>query len=436
MDEKQIQKLIEDITKNNNEATVEQHGKLVESITNGMTSMNEDLKTSLASLLEEVKITNSKLPSENSGSKADWRNSFLTEVEQTASEKDKKIIAFDRLFKNMYKQYIGQASPEEQNALLEYQKNAATSPNRTTDNESGGYAVPEDLVGVIMDEMNESGIAQRDTTPITILRGNSVKFTTVAAGDYPFTQGGHPKPSFTEEGGEKPVEKYEFGEVSLSLKKEAFILPVTDEMLSDAIIDIGSLLQQSAPTYFSLVQDAHLFRGNGQSGSNKIKGIYEYTTLFEDLSSSNFSDLSWKNMIGAVAKTRSIDMRNAKWYVHPTIWYGVLRLLEDNENRPIIGLNDNSMQFMGIPVELSDACVKLTETGVAKPLIVLGNLKKIYRGTKGSLTMDFSNSASYTVGEVTRSAWQRDETVFRLVDRYDFMTPFENRLTQIRSAGA
>lgn len=396
--------------------------KFKETIADPLNGLTEELK-------KQNELTN-KLP-QNPQHVINYSNSykhFLSEDElkMNMPEEDQRKLGFNRLVKNLYLQHKNQIAPSAQEQMNNYLKTANPFQKHGIQNEGtnadGKYLVPTPTANLLLDDLRGSGLFFSETTQIP-MTANTLKMPTIAAG-------GHPSLAYVAEQGAKAVSNFTIGQIDLSLKKYACLVPWTDELMEDAIADIEALVRQYSSDYFGILTDDILFKGDAQ-----INGLEDMTTTFVTTSSSSFTSATIDNIIDMIGSLRSVDLVNAKFYMTPSVWAMLHKLKASGSGEYLISLAEfNAKTLLGIPVVFTDSTYTVAESGTGKKFITLGNLKKVFVGIKKGIQIAVSNVASFVDGVTTHHSFQENLTVIRIEQRFDMDCAFPTRIVQLKAA--
>lgn len=407
-------------------------GALTDEQFNKMTAgLKEAVADPLAELTAELKIQNEQnklvqIATDIINPKNSYKI-FLNDVQKTASEEEQRAMGFGQLCKDLYNRFKGRADDSAINRLKDFynvQKNALQNEGTGS---AGGLLVPTPTLGLLMDDLRESGLFFSETTMYT-LAGKNATVPTLTT---------HAAPSIVAEGAEKPVSNLVFGSATLTLIKYACLIPFADELLEDSIIDIEAMVRNLASEWFGTMFDNILFDGDAS-----INGLADLTTTFITLGAGLLSNREYTldhivNMVGAM---RSVDLKNAKFYMSPSVWAHMHTLKGTTNDHYHLSLDEiRSMTLLGFPVVLTDSLpASAAADSASQKFIVFGNLKKVIIGVKNGMTIDVasSNIASFNDGGTERSAFQDNLTVIRLEKRIAMTVPFPLRIVQLRTAAA
>lgn len=402
-------------------------GVITEEQLNKLTAnFKETIADPLAGLTEELKVQNEqnkiiKVANEIIHSKNSYKL-FLDEKQKTATEDEQRALGFGIMVKDLYNRFTGKIDDAGANRLKsfnDFQKN--TLQNETTSS-AGGILVPTPTLGMIMDDLRESGLFFSETTMYN-LSGKDATIPTLTT---------HATPTVVAEGVAKAVSNLVFGSATLTLKKYACLIPFTDELIQDSIIDLEQVVRNLASEWFGTVTDNILF-----TGDTAINGLEDLTTTFVTTSATNNQSVTIDNIISAIGGMRSVDLKNAGFYMSPSVWANLHTKKGSSNDHYYLSPDEiKNMTLMGFPVKLTDS-LPASSAGASsgQKFIVFGNLKKVIVGVKNGMIIDIatSNVASYDDSGVV-SAFQNNLTVIRLEKRLGMVVPFPLRIVQIKTA--
>lgn len=396
----------------------------VEAFKNAIADGNKPVADKLTELITEIKA--GRAISETPANQHFYTHLLSEKENGSQDEKEKYRLGFNRYVRTMYRAHKNIAQPEEIIALQKAHQ-FMHSTQITSSDSLGGYGLPVQTGNVIFDALRDSGMFFGKTTvfDVALRAGSTFRLPTVGAS-------GHPAPSRVAEAGAKPVANMTFGLTTFTLEKYACIIPWSDEMDQDSVIDMEQIIRQFAPDYFNILFDDILFRGDAN-----IDGIYDFTTTYQEIGGTSFSSVTVDDIIRAEGKMRAADLVGAEWFMAPSVWAELQTKKGAGDGQYLISQNDVSgMMLRGRKVNLTDSAYALSESGAAKPFITLGNLKKAYVARKGGLGISVSDVASWVDGETTKHAFQENLTAIRLEMRADLQMPFPLRIVQVKTAAA
>ncbi len=313
----------------------------------------------------------------------------------------------------------------------------ATTYNYTGDDARGGYLVPEELQAEILRIAEaEYGIARRDFTYLPFSGpGNERKIPTLASSV---------SVSWVNEAGSKPGTNPTFGLVTQTLKKLAAIIPFTEEILEDSVINLTQLVATLFAEAVSKEEDIQFLYGTGAPWTGILNnGSVEVVALG---AGEGVSDISFEKLIDMQDGCASGALAGAKYYMNRTI-YSYLRKLRadavsasDGKGMFLLPPNKKSIEdILDYPIELSDALPGKTLAGNSKPFVIFGNLKlAAIFGDKQQIRAKLLDQATITDGdgETTINLAEEDMIALRLEERVGYVLALPAAIVVLKTGAA
>jgi HK97 family phage major capsid protein len=175
---------------------------------------------------------------------------------------------------------------------------------------SGGYLVPDELDAMILQLLTEPDIITSKVQRITTGRDNLIinRETTAPAGGF------ISEASSIKTGTTNPV----FGQTTIEVYKWAFGIKVTNELLSDALANVGQYISNRVTQVMAYDMMKYIISG---SGSSQPTGIIQATPATKR----NYATLAYTDLLAAYFGITEPYIRNAFWLttraLMPTILY-------------------------------------------------------------------------------------------------------------------
>lgn len=399
----------------------------------GGTGGSQKVVDKLDELLNAYK-ENIKKPGEP-GAKNSGIYRLLTDHENTSEDKaEKDRLAYNRYIRGIFNIKRNSAKPEVLEAFKLMQDDAKHGIQNTGVNADGLYTIPTPMFNLLVDTLRQSGIFMSDLTPIRMTRRYAVAPVLGAAG--------HPAPLFKAEATPSTAKKYSvgtftFGTQEFRVKDNGIIIPWTNEMDFDSIVNIQDLINTYVNEWFNILGDDYLFRGNGQTGNDKVTGLYELVSSMVpvEMSTTNFSSLKLDDFITADGAVRAVDKPGMKRYMSPSV-HAVVKKQKDQQDRYILDASERlAGTIEGMPVTESDSCYATSETGSNKACVINANLKKSFLAMLegGGIEVLQTNVGVWNDGERDFNAFQENLWAIRINLPFDIQHPFANRYSVIKT---
>ena len=303
------------------------------------------------------------------------------------------------------------------------------------DDSNAGVLVPVELKNeVLRIAQTQYGLARRDMFYLPFSGpGNTRTVPTLGTSVRVF---------WTGEGKKKRSTQPKFSLVQQTLKKLAAIVPMTEEILEDSLIDINALLGQLFAEAIAKEEDVQFFMGTGTPWTGILNnGDVNKVTQ----ASGDASQLTVDDLIDMEDATPTGALNGSKYYFHRTI-KSVLKKLKDKNGNYILVAAANGVPatLNGYPYECSDAFPALNDIQTGDGYILFGNLKQgAIFGDKQQIRVKLLDQATVgdTDGDESGSDEQtsinlaeEDMVALRIVERVGYTVALAKALTVLKAA--
>lgn len=283
-----------------------------------------------------------------------------------------------------------------------------------TTGSAGGYIANPSYGDSFINIANQYGIARR-FCDIKLVNAKSQTFPKETSGVSSYVVG---------EGNSLTASQPVYTQVTLTPKKIASIIPVTNELLADASYPVLPILTEMAAKEFARQEDTQLFTGSGTfTGINNTAGINTVTASATGVITSTSvkavlgDDI--RDMITAVESQNTNWVQGAAFFMHASV-KGVVSKLKDTTNNYIFNQGSPNLGFpdtlFGYPVYTTNALTSTSTTASGTKYIVFGNLQNVMMGDR--MELELFKGLEGTVG--SDSLLSQDMSAFRFIERIDF----------------
>ena len=275
----------------------------------------------------------------------------------------------------------------------------------------GGYLVPTELTALVMQILRNSSTFWQHMRHIS-MRSNVRDVPTLGTG---------PTVAWYGENAAIDDTKVTFGKLTLTAKKLACIVAVSNELLEDTPVDAIQVIAENVADAIALEIDTQIARGTGTPWTGLL-GLTTGTYVQGDATNSGktkYIDVTWDDLFNmTTTKLPPNAMKGAALYIDQNVW-NVLLKLKDGQNNYLYwgstanGLpresggaqthneSDNSMlwYFNGFPVHVMPSGVLIGTFDAAAHVTtkhaIFGNVyKTCWIGDKRALTADLGTEAT------------------------------------------
>jgi HK97 family phage major capsid protein len=302
---------------------------------------------------------------------------------------------------------------------------AATGMNEAVGSE-GGFLVTRDTSATIRERTYTTGqiLSRVSRLPLSG-RSNGIKVIgvdeTSRADGYRF---GGIRAYWTAEAGTKTYSQPKFRELDLKLKKLAAVVPVTDELLEDAVA-LEAWIMSHLPDELRFKAEDAILSGSGSGAPLGILTAAATTTgpfITVDPESGQTSGITWGNILAMWSRLYAPSRANAVWLIDQTVETALYTMYLP------VGTG-------GVPVlqPANVAAGQLYPTLLGRPVIPVEFNQQL--GTRGDIVLvDLSQYLWIDKGDVQSASsihvrFLNDETVFRFVWRVDGQPEWASPLT-------
>jgi HK97 family phage major capsid protein len=314
-------------------------------------------------------------------------------------------------------------------ALREQELNSKSLDTTETGGKAG-YLVPDELKAEILRIAEKQyGLARREMLYLPFSGpGNSRTVPTLASTI---------SVTWTGEKVAKSSSQPVFGIVTQTLKKLAVIIPMSEEILEDSLINLTTLLGELVAEAISKEEDLQFFVGTGSPWTGILKNT-SVNIVTMGTGDTSFLNVDADDLLDMQDATPTGAFAGAKYYMHRSI-FNVLRKLKDDDGNPIFQRATESTPGLlwEKPYELSDAFPAKGDTAEDTAFILFGNLKQgAIFGDKQQIRVKMLDQATITDtdGETTVNLAEQDMVALRFVERVGYVVSLPSALTVLKTA--
>lgn len=220
-----------------------------------------------------------------------------------------------------------------------------------------------------------------------------------------------------------PLTGMTFGDTKLSAKKAAALVPVSNDLLRMSGVNprVDSLVANDLTVSMGLSEDLHFIRADGSGVLPK--GLRHWAIAQHVLPAPATPNLQQIDLfLGGLMlriETANVMMTSCGWLMHPRTLRWLQSLRDGNGNKAYPEIDQG--QLKGYPVGLSNQIpVNLGDAGDESEIYFV-NFADMMIGEDMDLVIDFSKEAAYKdAGGNMVSAFQRDQTLVRVIAKHDF----------------
>jgi HK97 family phage major capsid protein len=215
----------------------------------------------------------------------------------------------------------------------------------------------------------------------------------------------------------------QFGDLKLSAKKAAALVPISNDLLAYAGVNprIDAQVSNDLAVSMGLSEDLHFIRG---AGTGSLPKGLRYWALPGNVAGApagatlTIVDLYLGSLMLRL-EAANVDLAGCGWLMAPRTIRWLQSLRDGNGNKAYPEIDAGMLK--GYPYALTTQIPTNLGAGGNESEIYFANFADCYIGEDTSLAIAISTEASYKdAGGNTVSAFQRDQTLIRVISKHDF----------------
>lgn len=216
------------------------------------------------------------------------------------------------------------------------------------------------------------------------------------------------------------------GAVKLSAKKLSTLVPISNSLIRRAARgrvphNVEAWVERMAVRRQGIREDQAFLRGPGTEHSPKgLRFLARAANVIAANSTVNFTNIlaDLGKVIGAL-EDADVPMTKPGWILAPrTRNYLRFQALDGNQ-QPFFLRMLQSGELLGYPVQTSSSMPTNLGSGTDESEIILADFDQVLLGESEDMEVTTSAEASYREGGALVSAFERDETVLRVISEHD-----------------
>ena len=229
-----------------------------------------------------------------------------------------------------------------------------------------------------------------------------------------------------------------FEQLVLTAKKLAVLCAVSNELLQDSSVEADTLIRDDLVQASSVRQDAAFIRDDGTQ--NRPKGMLHWAAnnRAETNAAATPNGSTTAEIIEdlgtciQVLMDGNIPMSRVGWLMAPRTWRRLFTELDANSNH-VFKDELAAGTLMGFPFAISTQIPTNLGSGSDESELYLADFASLMIGETKSLEVAVSDSAAYHDGAQVQSAFSRDESTIRVIQRHDFAPRYSGQEISVLS---
>jgi len=341
------------------------------------------------------------------------------ELKTLIKEEFENLIEIQR---KLYKEPEPDQKKAAMDKMVEFVRSLSKGLTEGTDS-AGGYLVPEEFRAEVLRIAKDVGYAMRLATQIP-MKTDTMNIPSLASSV---------SVGWVTEGNAASESTPTFGQVQLSAKKMMALTVISNELLEDAGVDVVNLLTTLFGEAIAEEIDKQVFTGSGSPFTGILNNSNVNITTMGS-GDTTYDKVDFDDLINVVASVDANAKKGAAWFMHPTV-VAVIRKLKDSNGQylwaPPVG--GQPATILGYPVyEIIDMPATSDSSQANKAFIAFGNLKYVYLGIKGDMSVDVLKEA--TIGSTNLG--ETDQRALRIKQRIGFAIALPDAFGVLKTAAS
>lgn len=285
----------------------------------------------------------------------------------------------------------------------------------------GGFLVPDEFMNTVIVLIPSYGVARRycRVIPMSTDTKRIPKLSTVGITTY-----------WPGEGSQITVSQPVFGEIPLTAKKAAQIIPMTNELLEDTDL-LVALLTDLAAQQFAFAEDYQLFSGAGSSPA--ITGIFNAgsgaTVVTMASGKTSGADIDYGDLVDVEEAVPTNYLAGARYFMHRNM-FKYVRKIKDDAGAYVYVAKEKLINEYGY--EKAEAAPSTVTTAATK-VLCLANLSQSHVfGDRRRMSLTLLKEG--TVG--SDNLGEKDMSAFRFIERVDIQESQPTACVVLKTAAA
>jgi HK97 family phage major capsid protein len=275
------------------------------------------------------------------------------------------------------------------------------------DEAAGGFLVPEEFSAEIIDLLRPASIVRDLGATVVPLDTGTLRMPKQTAG----ASGG-----WIGENQNVPTSQPVFGQIVLSAKKYACLVPISNDLIRRGGPQVDALVRNDLVSDIATSTDLSFLRGAGVNG--EPKGMKEFGNITNAQASPDLTKVT-SDFASAIERmgTNNVKMIRLGCGMNWRSWRYLYTLRDGNGNFAFKPEMDSG-SIMGIPFRRSSQIPSNLGSG-DKSEIYIADMSDVIIGESTQVLLDVSTDAAYHDGSNVVAAFSMDQTVIRAIIEVD-----------------
>lgn len=225
-----------------------------------------------------------------------------------------------------------------------------------------------------------------------------------------------------------------FGNVQLTARKLAVLVPVSNDLIRNASPQADAVVRDDVVRSLAVTEDQAFLRGDGTNGSPKGLRYWVPTGNLVPSSGTSLTNITADLGNALLALMNANTMAgNWVWILSPRSWKALTTIQNTNGFYVFRDEMVNQKTLWGFPFKVTTS-IPITLTVAPNSdcsEVTLVNMDDMAIGDNLNLTIDVSQEAAYYDGVAVVAAFSQDQTVIRAIAEHDFVARYADAISVI-----
>lgn len=338
-----------------------------------------------------------------------WIEKILASQRQQEQKAEKPNVG--RLIRALA---AGKGDPQKAAAFAQkaWKDEAIVKALQTDEGEAGGYLVPEEYSSQLIEYLRPLAVVRRMNPVIIPMETGTMSMPAVTGGA---------SAEYIGEGTNVPKSQPTFGQVKLTWKKLACLVPISNDLIRFSSPKADEVVRNDLVGAMAQREDAAFIRDDGTN--DKPKGLLNWIATankFDANETVNLANVTI-DLAKAIYYLRKNETKflNCGWILSPGSELYLRTVRDSNGNFAFKGEMDQGRLF-GFPFGVTTQVPDNLGDGEDESEIYFVDFADAAIGESSRVEIEISSEAAYYDGSNVVSAFSLDQTVLRAIARHDF----------------
>ena len=308
----------------------------------------------------------------------------------------------------------GKGDPQKAAAFAQkaWKDEAIVKALQTDEGEAGGYLVPEEYSSQLIEYLRPLAVVRRMNPVIIPMETGTMSMPAVTGGA---------SAEYIGEGTNVPKSQPTFGQVKLTWKKLACLVPISNDLIRFSSPKADEVVRNDLVGAMAQREDAAFIRDDGTN--DKPKGLLNWIATANKFEANKTVSLAnvTIDLAKAIYYLRKNETKflNCGWILSPGSELYLRTIRDSNGNFAFKGEMDQGKLF-GFPFGVTTQVPDNLGDGEDESEIYFVDFADAAIGESSQVEIEISSEAAYYDGSNVVSAFSLDQTVLRAIARHDF----------------